>query len=162
MPVSVAGQADTLSNMIADGDRVAYVSTMTGTQTGPMGRFPATGKTFTLVNIIMQRLKDGKVVETWVSWGLCCDRIIRALGRAWIKPRSQVSHAIPPQPARCSISALSRRNYFEVRPTGAPPGRSNEFVMDVLMGRSYPTGRPRALWATIKHGIKKELTARRY
>ena len=36
--------------------------------TGPMGGFPATGKTFNLVNIIMQRLEDGKVVETWVSW----------------------------------------------------------------------------------------------
>jgi predicted ester cyclase len=33
-----------------------------------MGGFPATGKTFTLVNIIIQRLEDGKVVETWVSW----------------------------------------------------------------------------------------------
>ena len=65
---AVPGYTDTLSNMIADGDRVAYVSTMTGTQTGPMGGFPATGKTFTLVNIIMQRLEDGKVVETWVSW----------------------------------------------------------------------------------------------
>jgi steroid delta-isomerase-like uncharacterized protein len=59
---------DALSNMIADGNRVAYVSTMTGTQTGPMGDLPATGKTFTLVNIVMQRLEDGKIVETWVSW----------------------------------------------------------------------------------------------
>ena len=65
---AVPGYTDTLSNMIADGDRVAYVSTMTGTQTGPMGGFPATGNTFTLVNIIIQRLEDGKVVETWVSW----------------------------------------------------------------------------------------------
>ena len=62
------GYTDSLSNMIAEGDRVAYVSTMTGTQTGPMGGFPATGKTFTLVNIIMQRLDKGKIVETWVSW----------------------------------------------------------------------------------------------
>lgn len=65
---AVPGYEDSLSNMIADGDRVAYVSTMTGTQTGPMGGFPATGKSFTLVNIIMQRLEDGKIVETWVSW----------------------------------------------------------------------------------------------
>lgn len=65
---AVPSYTDSLSNMIAEGDRVAYVSTMTGTQTGPMGGFPATGKTFTLVNIIMQRLEDGKVVETWVSW----------------------------------------------------------------------------------------------
>lgn len=62
------GYTDALSNMIADGDTVAYISTMTGTQTGPMGGFPATGKTFTLVNIIMQRLDKGKIVETWVSW----------------------------------------------------------------------------------------------
>jgi len=65
---AVPSYSDTLSNMIADGDRVAYVSTMTGTQTGPMGELPATGKTFTLVNIIIQRLEDGKIVETWVSW----------------------------------------------------------------------------------------------
>ena len=65
---SVPSYTDSLSNMIADGDMVAYISTMTGTQTGPMGGFPATGKTFTLVSIIMQRLEDGKVVETWVSW----------------------------------------------------------------------------------------------
>jgi steroid delta-isomerase-like uncharacterized protein len=59
---------DTLSQMIADGDRVAYVSTMRGVQRGPMGGLPATGNEFTLVNIIIQRLEDGKIVETWVSW----------------------------------------------------------------------------------------------
>lgn len=59
---------DTLSQMIADGDRVAYVSTMTGVQTAPMGGLPATGKEFTLVNIIIQRLENQKIVETWVSW----------------------------------------------------------------------------------------------
>jgi len=59
---------DTLSEMMADGDRVAYVSTMHGVQTGPLGDLPATGKEFTIVNIIIQRLEDGKIVETWVSW----------------------------------------------------------------------------------------------
>jgi predicted ester cyclase len=59
---------DTISPMIADGDKVAYVSTMTGVQTGPLGDLPATGREFTLVNIIIQRLDNEKVVETWVSW----------------------------------------------------------------------------------------------
>jgi len=59
---------DVIGPMIAQGDMVAYVSTMTGTQTGPMGDLPASGKTFTVVNIIIQRLEDGKVAETWVSW----------------------------------------------------------------------------------------------
>ena len=54
--------------MIAEGDKVAYVSTISGTQTGPMGGLPASGKDFTLVNIIIQRLEDGKIAETWVSW----------------------------------------------------------------------------------------------
>jgi predicted ester cyclase len=65
---AVPHYTDTLSNMIADGDKVAYISTMKGTQTGPLGDLPATGKPFTVVNIIMQRLEKGKIVETWVSW----------------------------------------------------------------------------------------------
>jgi predicted ester cyclase len=65
---AVPGYTDTLSEMMADGDRVAYVSTMNGVQTGPLGDLPATGKEFTLVNLIIQRLADGKIVETWVSW----------------------------------------------------------------------------------------------
>jgi len=59
---------DTITQMIAQGDKVAYVSTMRGVQTGPMGDLPATGKEFTLVNIIIQRLENGKIAETWVSW----------------------------------------------------------------------------------------------
>jgi len=66
--VAVPEFEDTISLMIADGDKVAYVSTITGAMTGPMGGFPATGKEFTLDNIIIQRLENGKVVETWVSW----------------------------------------------------------------------------------------------
>lgn len=66
--VAVPKYEDTISLMIADGDKVAYVSTITGAMTGPMGGFPATGKDFTLDNIIIQRLEDGMVAETWVSW----------------------------------------------------------------------------------------------
>ena len=62
------GYEDVLSQMIAQGDRVAYVSTMSGTHTGPMGGLPPTGKAFTVVNIVIQRLEDGKIAETWVSW----------------------------------------------------------------------------------------------
>ncbi len=66
--IAVPVYEDTLTQMIAQGDMVAYVSTMKGVQTGPMGDLPATGKEFTLVNIIIQRLENGKVAETWVSW----------------------------------------------------------------------------------------------
>jgi len=65
---AVPEYTDTLGPMIADHDKVAYVSTMTGVQVGPLGDLPATGKEFTLVNIIIQRLENGKIVVTWVSW----------------------------------------------------------------------------------------------
>lgn len=65
---AVPGYEDTITQMIAQDDKVAYVSTMKGIQTGPMGGLPATGREFTLVNIIIQRLENGKIAETWVSW----------------------------------------------------------------------------------------------
>jgi len=63
------GYTDSLSHMIADSNMVAYISTMKGTQTGPMDGLPASNKPFTIVNLVMQRFNDhGKIAETWVSW----------------------------------------------------------------------------------------------
>ena len=59
---------DTVTNLVAEGNMVAYVSTMNGIQTGPMGDLPASGKEFTLVNMVMHRFENGKIAETWVSW----------------------------------------------------------------------------------------------
>lgn len=59
---------ETIDLMIAEGDKVAYITTMTGTQTGPMGGLPASGKSFSVVNLIIHRLENGKIAETWVSW----------------------------------------------------------------------------------------------
>ena len=65
---AVPDYQDTLSHMMAEGDRVAYISTLEGVQTGPLGDLPASNRPFVLVNIIIQRLEDGKIVETWLSW----------------------------------------------------------------------------------------------
>jgi steroid delta-isomerase-like uncharacterized protein len=62
------GYTDTVSQMVAEGNMVAYVSTMTGVQTGEMGGLPASGKEFTVVNIIIHRFENGKIAESWVSW----------------------------------------------------------------------------------------------
>ena len=64
----VDGLHETIDLIMAEGDKVAYITTMTGTQTGPMGGLPASGKDFSVVNIIIHRLEDGKIAETWVSW----------------------------------------------------------------------------------------------
>ena len=59
---------DKIEFILADSNMVAYVTTTTGTQTGPMGDLPASGKEFTLTNIVIQRIEDGKIAETWISW----------------------------------------------------------------------------------------------
>jgi predicted ester cyclase len=59
---------DEIEFIIADSNMVTYVTTTTGTQTGPMGDLPPSGKKFMLKNIVIQRIEDGKVAETWISW----------------------------------------------------------------------------------------------
>ena len=54
--------------MIAEGDKVAYITTGRGTHTGPMGTIPATGKAATAITYVVQRIANGKIAETWVGW----------------------------------------------------------------------------------------------
>jgi len=58
----------TIDLVIAEGDMVAMWGTYSGTQAGPMGPFPPTGKTMKLDFCGMHRLDKGKIVETWVTW----------------------------------------------------------------------------------------------
>jgi len=54
--------------MAAEGDMVAVYLTFAGTHTAPMGDIPATGKRMESETFGFHRLKDGKIVETWVTW----------------------------------------------------------------------------------------------
>lgn len=65
---AVSNCKDEIEFIIADSNMVAYVTTTTGIQTGPMGDLPASGKEFMLKNIVIQRIEDGKIAETWISW----------------------------------------------------------------------------------------------
>ena len=65
---AVSNCKDEIDFIIADSNMVAYVTTTTGVQTGPMGNLPASGKEFMLKNIVIQRIENGKVAETWISW----------------------------------------------------------------------------------------------
>jgi len=65
---AVSNCKDEIDFIIADSNMVAYVTTTTGIQTGPMGDLPASGKEFMLKNIVIQRIEEGKVAETWISW----------------------------------------------------------------------------------------------
>jgi predicted ester cyclase len=65
---AVSNCKDEIDFIIADSNMVAYVTTTTGIQTGSMGDLPASGKEFMLKNIVIQRIENGKIAETWISW----------------------------------------------------------------------------------------------
>jgi steroid delta-isomerase-like uncharacterized protein len=64
--------------MVAEGDKVAYVTRGTATHTGPMDDVPATGNRVEVMNYIFQRIEDGKIAETWVGWDNLA--VLRQLG----------------------------------------------------------------------------------
>jgi steroid delta-isomerase-like uncharacterized protein len=50
------------------GDYVAMLARYMGTQSEPMGSFPASGKRFELPFIGILRFEDDKIAEIWVEW----------------------------------------------------------------------------------------------
>ncbi len=54
--------------LVGEGDFVAWRSRVAGTQSGPLGPFPASGKRMDLVIMGMHRFEGSLVAETWTSW----------------------------------------------------------------------------------------------
>jgi steroid delta-isomerase-like uncharacterized protein len=57
-----------ITHLIAEDRLVAYWATYSGTQEGPMGPFPATGKRVESHFAGMHRLEHGKIAESWLTW----------------------------------------------------------------------------------------------
>jgi len=57
-----------LEHLVAEGDFVAWRSVGSGTHSGALGPFPATGRRMSIVIIGMHRFEHGKIAETWTSW----------------------------------------------------------------------------------------------
>ena len=47
---------------------MAALATYSGTQTGPIGEFPATDKAAESTFLTIFRIEDGKIAELWVEW----------------------------------------------------------------------------------------------
>jgi len=65
---SFPDQRVTIEHIIAEGDYVAIRAVYTGTQKGPMGDMPATGKSVEAPFLAMFRIESGKIAELWVEW----------------------------------------------------------------------------------------------
>jgi steroid delta-isomerase-like uncharacterized protein len=58
----------TTHQLVAEGDRVAFHGTYAGTQEGPMGPFPASGKRMEIEFFGVFRIEDDRIAELWVAW----------------------------------------------------------------------------------------------
>lgn len=58
----------TVEDQIAEGDRVVTRWAATGTHQGELMGMPATGKQGTVTGITIDRIADGKIVESWDNW----------------------------------------------------------------------------------------------
>lgn len=65
---AVPDQKLTLAHLVVDGDMVGFWGTYSGTQSGPMGPYPATGRRFEVDFAGVHRVANGKIAETWITW----------------------------------------------------------------------------------------------
>jgi steroid delta-isomerase-like uncharacterized protein len=57
----------TVETLVADEESIAIAYTLTGTQSGPLMGFAATGKKVKVRGMQISKFKDGKMVERWGS-----------------------------------------------------------------------------------------------
>lgn len=55
----------TIEDLISEGDRLAYRSTLSATEVGPLFGFPPTGRRFTMHQLHMVRLEGDRIAEHW-------------------------------------------------------------------------------------------------
>ena len=56
----------TIDDTIAEGEKIVSLQTLTGTHKGEFNGIPPTGKKFSLKSAIVNKIVNGKFVETWV------------------------------------------------------------------------------------------------
>jgi steroid delta-isomerase-like uncharacterized protein len=60
----------TIKDMIAEGDKVVYHTTLKGTHTGEFMGIPPTGKSAIIHDFTLLRIAEGKIVEWWYDCNL--------------------------------------------------------------------------------------------
>jgi steroid delta-isomerase-like uncharacterized protein len=61
---------DTIEEQVAEGDKVVTRFTSQGTQAGEFMGLPPTGKYVRWTGIVVDRIADDKIVESWGSWDM--------------------------------------------------------------------------------------------
>ncbi len=66
--ISFPDQHVRLEKLVAEGDLVAALAIYSGTQTGPLGEFPATGRNVQAPFLAIFRIESGRIAELWLEW----------------------------------------------------------------------------------------------
>ena len=61
---------DRIDLQLAEGDLVCTRFTSTGTQRGPLQGIPATGRRASWTGTVIDRVQDGRIVESWGNWDM--------------------------------------------------------------------------------------------
>jgi predicted ester cyclase len=69
---------EVLLEAFASGTQVAARHQFTGTQLGPLGAYPPTGRTVRSTYIAIYRIENGQILEAWAEWDNLAD--LRQLG----------------------------------------------------------------------------------
>lgn len=77
----------TIEELIVKGDRIWSRFTITGTNTGPLGKIPATGKKFQVSGLAITRVANGKIAEDETFWNVL--DLYQQLGFTLIPPQEQ-------------------------------------------------------------------------
>jgi steroid delta-isomerase-like uncharacterized protein len=59
---------ETLLDLVAEGEKVAARHLFRGTQLGPMGQLPPSGKVLEATYLAIYRLENGRITEAWAEW----------------------------------------------------------------------------------------------
>ena len=78
--VTFPDATETLLDLVAEGDKVAARQRFHGTQLGPMGPFPPSGKVLDANYIAIYRIENSRIAEAWAEWDNLAG--LRQLGHA--------------------------------------------------------------------------------
>jgi steroid delta-isomerase-like uncharacterized protein len=73
------------------GDWIISTWTMQGTNTGPIGELPPTGKEIIVSGAAIDRIEDGMIVEEWVYWNPL--ELYQQLGFTLVPPQPETEEA---------------------------------------------------------------------
>lgn len=62
------GRVTKIHHWVTEGDAVVCMWTYRGTNTGPLGDAPATGREAEVVGVHLCTFRDGRIAESWVMW----------------------------------------------------------------------------------------------